>query len=105
MQGEFYLLDRIKLNSHSGVKVCSRNLYLFCNLVSMEIQSGKEIIHKTTEDIPGLVQIIKTKEQEIQNVLTQENEKSPLNLKGRTYETFQKTRKEILATLHILDTL
>jgi hypothetical protein len=47
----------------------------------MEIHSGKETIERTEKNIPELVGIIQTKKQEIQNILTQENEKSPLNLR------------------------
>jgi hypothetical protein len=71
----------------------------------MEIHTQKEVINKTRENIPQLVEIIKTKEQEMKDLLTQEKTNSPLTLRGNAYETFQKTRKEILATLDILNKL
>ncbi|EKD25257.1 MAG: hypothetical protein ACD_80C00092G0001 [uncultured bacterium (gcode 4)] len=71
----------------------------------MKIYSWKEIIEKTNEDIPELITIIKTKEQEITNLLIQENIKDTLQLKWNAYEQFHKTRKEILGTLNILEQL
>ena len=71
----------------------------------MKIHTWKEIINKNIDDIPGLVQIIKTKEGELKNLLKQENSECPLNLRWKAYDTFKKTKKEILATLHILDKL
>jgi hypothetical protein len=47
----------------------------------MKIRTGKEIINKTAKDIPVLVQIIHTKEQELKDLLTQEKIACPLDLK------------------------
>lgn len=70
----------------------------------MEIYSGKEIIKKTKKDIPELEKSIWDKTQELKNLLAQE--KTPaLELRWNAYVIFQKTRKEILSLLHILDTL
>jgi hypothetical protein len=69
----------------------------------MEIHSGKELLEKDENDVPALLGIITQKEQEIQSLLAQENTEKPFELRGNAYKIFQKTRKEILATLHILD--
>ena len=71
----------------------------------MKIRTWKEVIDKATDDIPELVQIIKTKEQELKNLLTQEKIECPLELRWKAYKVFKSTKKEILATLHILDKL
>jgi len=47
----------------------------------MRIYTNKEVINKTIEDIPELVQLIKTKEDEIKKLLTQESVENPLELK------------------------
>ncbi|MCX6823238.1 MAG: hypothetical protein NTX91_04600 [candidate division SR1 bacterium] len=71
----------------------------------MEIRSGKTVVEKTEKDIPGLVKLISSKEKDIRNLLIQEKVENPLLFSGKAYDTFHQARKEILATLHILDAL
>jgi len=71
----------------------------------MEIRIGKTVVEKTKEDIPWLLQIISTKENDITDLLIQEKTDTPLSFSWKAYDTFHQSRKEILATLHILDAL
>jgi hypothetical protein len=60
---------------------------------------------KIAKDIPALVALISTKEEEIHQLLKTNGVSYPQKLKGNVYKAFKLARNEILATLTDLEQL